>query len=146
MDDIDNTLWNLTTSKKSSYILRRPQNFAKSPPYFWLALHFVAFSEYMTFTSNFQNFKIHCQLIFMRAILPLFKVLMKKTYLEKENMRLKVILCQNNTHIQIRNAKEKRKAITIKMRYVRYKGQKLWNQQSSAISNLMSSWKDIISN
>ena len=26
-------------SFKSSYVLRRPQNFAKSPPYFWLALH-----------------------------------------------------------------------------------------------------------
>ena len=46
------------TFRWSSYILRRPQNFEKPPPYFWLALHrtkvrwsnFVAFSEYMNFT------------------------------------------------------------------------------------------------
>ena len=43
----------------------------------------------------------------MIAILPIFKVLMKKTYLEKENMRLKVIICQNNTQVQIKNANKK---------------------------------------
>ena len=43
--------------KKSSYILNRPRNFAKSPPISWLAVHrtnktlqfFVAFIEYMNF-------------------------------------------------------------------------------------------------
>ena len=46
----------------SSYILRRPQNFAKSPPYFCLHVdtdaskvqisqNFVAFSEYMKITN-----------------------------------------------------------------------------------------------
>ena len=34
---IQNPCWSLI--RKSSYILRRPQNFAKSSPYFWLALH-----------------------------------------------------------------------------------------------------------
>ena len=42
------------------YILRRPQNFAKSPPYFCqysiskveISQNFVAFSEYMNFKTN----------------------------------------------------------------------------------------------
>ena len=36
-----NILWSITTPYflKSSYILRRPQNFAKSSPYFWL--HYI---------------------------------------------------------------------------------------------------------
>ena len=63
---------------ESSYIPRRPQHFAKSSPYFWLALHreflievsalhktkvrrrfrkiFVAFLEYMNFNWNIHNF------------------------------------------------------------------------------------------
>ena len=38
----------------SSYILRRPQNLAKSSTYFWLYVlqNFVAFSEYMNFTKS----------------------------------------------------------------------------------------------
>ena len=49
-----------TINRQSSYILRRPSNFAKSSPYIWLALHrtkvknshnFVTFSEYMNFNN-----------------------------------------------------------------------------------------------
>ena len=52
----------LRLRKVRTYILRRPQNFGKSPPYFWLqynvhtdkskvkiSQNFVAFSEYMNF-------------------------------------------------------------------------------------------------
>ena len=37
---------------QSSYILRRPQNIAKSPPYFWLALHNVCFKNTVTIHST----------------------------------------------------------------------------------------------
>ena len=47
---MNKSLISLLFVKKKCYILRRPQIFAKSSPYFWQALqNFVAFSEYMNF-------------------------------------------------------------------------------------------------
>ena len=44
----------------SSYILRRPQNIEKSPPFFdwhYIGQNFVAFSEYMNFTMSLESLK-----------------------------------------------------------------------------------------
>ena len=60
--------------------------------------------------------------------------------------KLKVIICQNNTQAQVRNANKKKVVITIQMRYVRYVRSKTLKPIKFCHIECHVKWKDMISN
>ena len=75
--------WNLNNVWWSSYILRRPQNFAKSSPYFWLALHKTKvrwrFRKILLSSQNIWTLKIEIEYVLNVSLFSIYLHLQVRT-------------------------------------------------------------------